>query len=122
MQAEGKKKVEFFISKAYNNLLPCFMTQDKYTTKRIGWDHWLCEVVCDLQVPEEGKDNEQECLHETLLFRRRKNMKADQNGWELVYIHNSFTYRTLIITIFAGLSGIIYILEKNRRSKNERKK
>ena len=38
------------------------------------------------------------------------------------YIHNSFTYRTLIITIFAGLSGIIYILEKNRRSKNERKK
>ena len=95
MQAEGKKKVEFFISKAYNTQLNLIMTQDKYTTKRIGWDHWLCEVVCDLRVAEEGRENEQECLHETLLFRRRKNVKADQNGWELVYIHNSFTTKRI---------------------------
>ena len=91
MQAEGRKKVEFFISKAYSTLLPCIMKQDKYTTKRIGWDHWLCEVVCDLRVTEEGRENEQECLHETLLFRRRKNVKADQNGWEPV----SYTHLTL---------------------------
>ena len=79
MQAEGRKKVEFFISKAYSTLLPCIMKQDKYTTKRIGWDHWLCEVVCDLRVTEEG----------------RENVKADQNGWELVYIHNSFTTKRI---------------------------
>ena len=56
MQAEGKKKVEFFITKAYGTVLPCNVTHEKYTTKRIGWDHWLCEIVCDLQVTEEGRE------------------------------------------------------------------
>ena len=95
MQAEGKKKVEFFITKAYGTLLPCTVIHDKYTTKRIGWDHWLCEVVCDLQVAEEGMEAEQECLHETLLFRRCKDAKPDHNEWELVYIHNSFTTKRI---------------------------
>ena len=91
MQAEGKKKVEFFITKAYGNLLPCSVVHEKYTTKRIGWEHWLCEVVCDLQVTEESRGTEQECLHEALLFRRRKDAKIGQNPWELVFIHNSIT-------------------------------
>ena len=95
MQAEGKKKVEFFITKAYGTLLPCYVSQEKYTTKRIGWDHWLCEVVCDLQVTEEGRETEQECLHETLLFRRCKDLKPDHGEWELVYIHNSFTTKRI---------------------------
>ena len=71
MQAEGKKKVEFFITKAYGNLLPCSVIHEKYTTKRIGWEHWLCEVVCDLQVTEESREAEQECLHEALLFHHQ---------------------------------------------------
>ena len=95
MQAEGKKKVEFFITKAYGTLLPCNVIQEKYTTKRIGWDHWLCEVVCDLKVTEEGRESEQECLHETLLFRRCKDVKPDRNEWELAYIHNSFTTKRI---------------------------
>ena len=95
MQAEGKKKVEFFITKAYGTLLPCSVIHDKYTTKRIGWDHWLCEVVCDLQVTEEGRESEQECLHETLLFRRAKDAKLGQNEWELVHIHNAFTTKRI---------------------------
>lgn len=95
MQAEGKKKVEFFITKAYGTLLPCTVIHDKYITKRIGWDHWLCEVVCDLHVTEEGREAEQECLHETLLFRRCKDAKSDHTGWELVYIHNSITTKRI---------------------------
>ena len=71
MQAEGKKKVEFFITKAYGNLLPCSVIHEKYTTKRIGWEHWLCEVVCDLQVTEESREAEQECLHEAANRTRR---------------------------------------------------
>jgi len=89
MQAEGKKKVEFFITKAYNNLPPSYVIQEKYLTKRLGWDHWLCEVICDLQVTEKGRESEQECLHETFLFRRCKDVKPDHNEWELVHIHNA---------------------------------
>ena len=112
MQAEGKKKVEFFITKSYGTVLPCYVTHEKYTTKRIGWDHWLCEIVCDLQVTEEGRETDQECLHETLLFRRRKNVKADQNGWELVYIHNSFTTKRI------SAEEMLAIQQANRTRRN----
>ena len=112
MQAEGKKKVEFFITKAYGTLLPCNVIQEKYTTKRIGWDHWLCEVVCDLKVTEEGRESEQECLHETLLFRRCKDVKPDRNEWELAYIHNSFTTKRISPEEMLA----IQIANKNRRN------
>lgn len=91
MRAEGKKKVEFFISQYCGDMLPTVVTQDKYITKRIGWDHWLCEVSCNLHLTEEGKEAVQECLHETLIFRRCKDGKQEHSGWELIYIHNSLT-------------------------------
>lgn len=95
MQAEGKKKMEFFLTRAYENLLPCKVLQEKYLTKRIGWDHWLCEGIVDLEVtPREG-EKYQECLHETLLFRRAKDAKLGQNEWELVHIHNAFTTKRI---------------------------
>ena len=112
MQAEGKKKVEFFITKAYGTLPSYCATQEKYTTKRVGWDHWLCEVICDLQLTEEGREAEQECLHETLLFRRSKDSKTEHKEWELVYIHNSFTAkRTSPEEMLA-----IQLANKNRRN------
>ena len=95
MQAEGKKKVEYFLTKAYNNLPACYVIQEKHLTKRIGWDHWLCEVICDLQVTEEGRESEQECLHETFLFRRCKDVKPDHNEWELIHIHNSLATKKI---------------------------
>jgi DNA-binding CsgD family transcriptional regulator len=112
MQAEGKKKVEFFITKAYGNLLPCSVIHEKYTTKRIGWEHWLCEVVCDLQVTEESREAEQECLHEALLFRRRKDAKVGQNPWELVFIHNSIT------TKWFSPEEMLAIQQANRTRRN----
>jgi DNA-binding CsgD family transcriptional regulator len=112
MQAEGKKKVEFFITKAYGNLLPCSVIHEKYTTKRIGWEHWLCEVVCDLQVTEESREAEQECLHEALLFRRRKDAKIGQNPWELVFIHNSIT------TKWFSPEEMLAIQQANRTRRN----
>ena len=91
MQAEGKKKVQYFLTKASKNLFPCAVTQEKYLTKRIGWEHWLCEAVCDLDVINPQNETCQECLHETFLFRRRKDVKAGQNEWELIHIHSSLT-------------------------------
>ena len=102
MQAEGKKKVEFFITKAYGNLLPCSVIHEKYTTKRIGWEHWLCE----------SREAEQECLHEALLFRRRKDAKIGQNPWELVFIHNSIT------TKWFSPEEMLAIQQANRTRRN----
>ena len=87
MQAEGKKKFEFFLSKAYANPFSCNMVQEKYLTKRIGWDHWLCEVIVDMAVGSSGAEPIPECRHETFLFRRCKDAK--QGEWELVHIHTS---------------------------------
>ena len=84
----------------------------KYTTKRIGWEHWLCEVVCDLQVTEESREAEQECLHEALLFRRRKDAKIGQNPWELVFIHNSIT------TKWFSPEEMLAIQQANRTRRN----
>ena len=87
MQAEGKKKFEFFLSKAYANPFSCTILQEKYLTKRIGWDHWLCEVIVDMAVGSSGAEPIPECRHETFLFRRCKDAK--QGEWELVHIHTS---------------------------------
>jgi DNA-binding CsgD family transcriptional regulator len=87
MQAEGKKKFEFFLSKAYANPFSCTILQEKYLTKRIGWDHWLCEVIVDMAVGSPGAEPIPECRHETFLFRRCKDAK--QGEWELVHIHTS---------------------------------
>ena len=87
MQAEGKKKFEFFLSKAYANPFSCTILQEKYLTKRIGWDHWLCEVIVDMAVGTSGAEPIPECRHETFLFRRCKDAK--QGEWELVHIHTS---------------------------------
>lgn len=91
MQAEGKKKVQYFLTKASHNLYPCIVTQEKYLTKRIGWEHWLCEAVCDVDVTNPQNETYQECLHETILFRRRKDTAAGQTEWEIVHIHTSVT-------------------------------
>ncbi len=112
MQAEGKKKVEFFITQAYGSLLPCIVIQEKYITKRIGWDHWLCEVVCDLKVTEEGRQAEQECLHEALIFRRCKNGKSEHSEWELIFIHNSLT------TMRLSPEEMLAIRQANRTRRN----
>ena len=87
MQAEGKKKVEFFLTKAYRNSFHYTIVQEKYLTKRIGWDHWLCEVIVDMAVGSSGAEPIPECRHETFLFRRCKDAK--QGEWELVHIHTS---------------------------------
>ncbi len=89
MQAEGKKKIEFFLSKAYANPFTCIISQEKYLTKRIGWEHWLCEAIVDMTVEPPGATPYPECRHETFLFRRRKDVKAGE--WELVHIHTSVT-------------------------------
>lgn len=112
MQAEGKKKMEFFLTRAYENLLPCNVLQEKYLTKRIGWDHWLCEGIVDLEVtPREG-EKYQECLHETLLFRRRKDIKAGDNMWELVHINTSVTTNKILP------EEMLAILQANRTRRN----
>ena len=87
MQAEGKKKFEFFLSKAYANPFSCTILQEKYLTKRIGWDHWLCEAIVDMTMGSSGAEPIPECRHETFLFRRCKDAK--QGEWELVHIHTS---------------------------------
>ena len=116
MQAEGRKKVEYFITKAYNNLPACYVVQDKYLTKRIGWDHWLCEVICDLQVTEEGRETELECLHETFLFRRCKDVnpdvKPEQSEWELIHIHNSLATKKI------SSEEMLAIRQANRTRRN----
>jgi DNA-binding CsgD family transcriptional regulator len=112
MQAEGKKKVEYFITKAYNNLPACYVVQDKYLTKRIGWDHWLCEVICDLQVTEEGRETEQECMHETFIFRRCKDVKPEHSEWELIHIHNSLATKKI------SSEEMLAIRQANRTRRN----
>ena len=87
MQAEGKKKVEFFLTKAYRDVFPYTIVQEKYLTKRIGWDHWLCEAIVDMTMGSSGAEPIPECRHETFLFRRCK--EAKQGEWELVHIHTS---------------------------------
>ncbi len=87
MQAEGKKKVEFFLNKAYRNFLPYTITQEKYLAKRIGWHHWLCEAIVDMTMETTGAKPHLECRHETFLFRRVKDAKPDE--WELVHVHTS---------------------------------
>ena len=89
MQAEGKKKVEFFLTKAYRDVFPYTIVQEKYLTKRIGWDHWLCEAIVDMTVNSPKLLPCSECRHETFLFRRRKDVKSGE--WELVHIHTSVT-------------------------------
>jgi DNA-binding CsgD family transcriptional regulator len=89
MQAEGKKKLEFFLSKAYSIFFPYTIAQEKYLTKRIGWDHWLCEAIVDMTVDSHKIAPYPECRHETFLFRRRKDIKPGE--WELVHIHTSVT-------------------------------
>ena len=112
MQAEGRKKVEFFMTKAYNNLPACYVIRDKYLTKRIGWDHWLCEVVCDLQITEEGRETEQECLHETFLFRRCKDAEQERREWELIHIHNALATRKV------SWEEMLAIRQANRTRRN----
>ena len=87
MQAEGKKKVEFFLTKAYRNSFHYTIVQEKYLTKRIGWDHWLCEAIVDMTVESPELAPCPECRHETFLFRRRKDVKPGE--WELVHVHSS---------------------------------
>ncbi|MBQ3365862.1 MAG: nuclear transport factor 2 family protein [Acidaminococcaceae bacterium] len=87
MQAEGKKKVEFFLNKAYRNFFPYTITQEKYLAKRIGWHHWLCEAIVDMTMETTGAKPHSECRHETFLFRRVKDAKPGE--WELVHVHTS---------------------------------
>ena len=96
MQAEGKKKMEFFLTKAHANLFPCTVIHEKYLTKRIGGEHWLCEAIVDLQVRPQKTEPYEECLHETFLFRRRKDIKAAEHEWELVHINTSVTTNKIL--------------------------
>ena len=91
MQAEGSKKVQFFLTKAHGSLLPCNIIQEKYLTKRLGWDHWLCEVICDLEVHKKPDNIYEECLHETFIFRRRKDITPRETEWELVHFNTAVT-------------------------------
>ncbi len=112
MQAEGKKKVQFFLTKAFHNVPPCTIILEKYTTKRIGWEHWLCEVVCDLTVNRPDREPYDKCLHQTLLFRRRKDVPPEQNEWELVHINTSFT------TPSVSEEEMLAIQQSNRNRRN----
>mgnify|MGYP002868516539 FL=1 len=112
MQAEGKRKVQYFLTKSANNLFPCIITQEKYLTKRIGWEHWLCEAVCDLDVTAPQNETYQECLHETFLFRRRKDTK--KNEWELIHIHASVTTPRISPEEMMA----IQLANKNRKNKH----
>ena len=95
MQAEGRKRVEFFINKAFHTLVSYNSLQEKFLTKRLGGDHWLCEVVFDVTVMEPERENEQQTMHFTFIFRRCKNVKPDSNEWELIYIHHSATIKRI---------------------------
>lgn len=112
MQAEGKKKMEFFLTKAYEKLLPCTVLLEKYLTKRIGWDHWLCEAIIDLDVHPPKIEHYQECLHETFLFRRRKDIKAGEHEWELVHINTSVTTNKILP------EEMLAILQANQTRRN----
>jgi len=91
MQAEGRKKVEFFLSRLRPHIYPTTITQEKYLTKRLGGEHWLCEATCDIELQKSETEKSLECLHETLVFRRRKDAKAGQSEWELIYVHIAIT-------------------------------
>ena len=91
MQAEGSKKVQFFLTRAFGSLLPCNIIQEKYLTKRLGWDYWLCEAICDLEVLKNPDAPYEECLHETFIFRRRKDIKPNETEWELVHFNTAVT-------------------------------
>ena len=112
MQAEGKKKVQFFLTKAHIHLHPCVILQEKYMTKRIGWDHWLCEAICDMEIHNPELEPYEECLHETFLFRKRKDPRYDESDWELVHINTSITTKRLS----ADEMLAIQLANKNRRN------
>ena len=112
MQAEGKMKVEYFLTKAYNNLPDFTVIREKYLTKRLGWDHWLCEVICDLQKMEEGRESEKECLHETFLYRRCKDVQPEHGEWELIHIHNSLATKKI------SSEEMLAIRQANRTRRN----
>ena len=90
MQAEGKKKFQYFLTKSSGNLRPSVVTDEKYLTKRLGSEHWMCEAVCNVDV-KDGETIRNECLHATFIFRRRKDNKPDDCEWELVHINTSIT-------------------------------
>lgn len=114
MQAEGRKKLQFFLTKAFSNLFPCTVNVEKYLTKRIGWDHWLCEAICDLTVNKPDSEPYDECLHETFLFRRRKDVAPGQNEWELVHINTSIT------TSKVSADEMLAIQQANKNRRNTR--
>ena len=90
MQAEGKKKFQYFLTKASVNLRPSVILNEKYLTKRLGSEHWMCEAICDVDMEEKGiKKNE--CLHATFLFRRNKIAGPADCEWELIHLHTSIT-------------------------------
>ena len=90
MQAEGKKKFQYFLTKASVNLRPSVILNEKYLTKRLGSEHWMCEAICNADMEEKGiKKNE--CLHVTFLFRRNKIAGPADCEWELIHLHTSIT-------------------------------
>jgi len=91
VQAEGRKKVEFFLKKIVSYMYPGTVTRENYITKRIGLDHWLCEMVCDLELQKSETEILQEGLHASVLFRRVKDVAPGQNEWEIIHLHKSLT-------------------------------
>ena len=112
MQAEGKKKMEFFLTKAYDKLLPCTVLHEKYLTKRLGWEYWLCEAIIDLEVHPSKMEPYQECLHETFVFRQRKDFKEGESRWELVHVNTACTTNRILP------EEMLAIREANRNRRN----
>jgi len=91
MQAEGRKKAEYVLSKSLPYLYPCSVSQDRYLSKRIGNEYWLCEAVCALEIRKPDAEPLHKGLHLSLLYRRCKDVEPGGIEWEVAHIHGALT-------------------------------
>ncbi|MDO4271141.1 MAG: response regulator [Eubacteriales bacterium] len=86
MQAEGADAVAAYFRAGESALVPCDMSEERYVTRALGPDYYLCEGVSLLQ-PKQGTG---------LYFRERQRITfifhRVGDRLETVHIHNSMPY------------------------------
>jgi len=113
MHAEGQKKVEYFLTNAITHLYPLTIIQEKFFTKRMGRDYWLCEVISNAEIKKPETETSRECLHTTFVFRHRKDVKpgAGRHEWEVVHVH------ACIASSLLPAEAMLHILQANQKRK-----